>query len=173
MKILILVGLVLINLTFAETKSSSDTRGTNSKSSIGIKYFSASKGAGVLYGWRHVNYMSSNFYLGGAGFTGQMGDQNSLGTYSYGGLVTGYDFVFSKSFATNIGLLAGGGGGVIQKSLTQSFSAGGIVLEPRVGLDVTIGKKVNFNFSLTYIFMPNNPNFSGITGTLRFNFILF
>jgi hypothetical protein len=152
-------------------KKFSTKKARHSKSSVGLKYFAATIGTGVLYGWRHVVYESDTFFIGGAGYTGQMGADQEIGTYSYGGLILGIDKSFGKVFSVDYGILAGGGGGKFTNLDTnETNSGGGIVLEPSLGMDWKIGKNSNFNLGLTQLLMPNNEDFTGSTVSLRVDF---
>lgn len=142
-----------------------------SKSSIAVKYFSASAGAIVLYGWRHVNYNSEKFFIGGAGFTGQVGNSAQTGSFSYGGLVAGYDKRLGNRVHADWGVLAGGGGGKVQDS-TSTKESGGVILEPWFGLNWKIGSTTDFNLSGSYIYMPNNDDFLGAALAVRIDFAL-
>ncbi|MBT3235599.1 MAG: hypothetical protein HN353_06595 [Bdellovibrionales bacterium] len=144
---------------------------SQSKSSVGLKYFSASIGNAILYGWRHVNYNSEKFFVGGTGYTGQMGDISATGTFSYGGLVLGYDKRLGNRVHADYGVVAGGGGGKYTEAGTTT-SGGGIILEPWFGLNWRIGKTTDFNCAATYLYMPNNDKFTGYTVALRFDFAL-
>jgi hypothetical protein len=148
---------------------------SSSKSSIGLKMFTAKIGSGILYGWRHVTYESKGFFIGGTGYTGQMGKDTEVGTFSYGGLVLGYDKSFGKTFSVDYGVTAGGGGGKftdLSGSTPVTTTGGGIVIEPWLGLDWRVGKTSNMNLGFSQISMPNNENFTGSSVSLRVDFKL-
>ena len=46
----------------------------------------------MFYGWRFVVYNTEKFFIGGTGFTGQMGGPDDTGTLTTAGFVAGYDF---------------------------------------------------------------------------------
>lgn len=190
MKVLALaLTLIVSSSTMAKTKQKSrktkksDDQGVyyvypksyneKSKSSIGLKSFTAKIGSGILYGWRHVNYNSEKFFIGGAGFTGQMGADEEVGTFSYGGLIMGYDKALGKYFNLDYGLLAGGGGGKFTNLTTdETTSGGGVVIEPWLAFNWKIGRTTDFNLAFSQINMPNNEDFTGSTVALRFDFVL-
>ena len=148
-----------------------------SKTGIVLKY--APQLPTMFYGWRFVVYNTEKFFIGGTGFTGQLGDTQSVGTYSYGGMMAGYDFVIFDDWYVDWGLAAGGGGAKMFKNATfpnaegqQQVASGGAVVEPWFGFNTKIGEKTDFNWSFSYFFTPNDKYLSGVSFNLRVDFII-
>ena len=148
-----------------------------SKTGIVLKY--APQLPTMFYGWRFVVYNTEKFFIGGTGFTGQLGNVNAVGTYSYGGMMAGYDFVIFDDWYVDWGLAAGGGGAKMFKNATfpnaegqQQVASGGAVVEPWFGFNTKIGEKTDFNWSFSYFFTPNDKYLSGISFNLRVDFII-
>ena len=148
-----------------------------SKTGIVLKY--APQLPTMFYGWRFVVYNTEKFFIGGTGFTGQLGKPGSVGTYSYGGMMAGYDFVIFDDWYVDWGLAAGGGGAKMFKNATfpnnegqQQVASGGAAVEPWFGFNTKIGEKTDFNWSFSYFFTPNDQYLSGVSFNLRVDFII-
>ena len=150
-----------------------------SKTGVVLKYLSTGAGPSLFYGWRFVVYNTEKFFIGGTGFTGQLGNVNAVGTYSYGGMMAGYDFVIFDDWYVDWGLAAGGGGAKMFKNATfpnnegqQQVASGGAVVEPWFGFNTKIGEKTDFNWSFSYFFTPNDKYLTGVAFNLRVDFII-
>ena len=82
-----------------------------SKTGIVLKY--APTLPTVFYGWRFVVYNTEKFFIGGTGFTGQLGGPKQSGTFSTAALVAGYDFTIFDDIYVDWGIAAGGAVGLV------------------------------------------------------------
>lgn len=123
-------------------------------------------GNGILLGWRYVSYSSKNFYIGGAGFTGQLNKNTSDGSFSYGGLVAGYEEQLTRRLSVQTGFLAGGGGAEF-----GGEKGYGIVIEPTASLAYKLGDLIRANFNIGYVYLPSTTKFSSIIFGIRFEFM--
>ena len=128
----------------------------------------------VFYGWRFVVYNTEKFFIGGTGFTGQLGGPLESGTFSTAALVAGYDFTMFDDIYVDWGIAAGGAGGRITNYDTNvTIDEGGVIVEPWFGFNTKIGEKTDFNYSFSYFMMPNSENFDGrFSFNLRVDFII-
>ena len=144
-----------------------------SKTGVVLKYLSTGAGPSLFYGWRFVVYNTEKFFIGGTGFTGQLGNVNAVGTYSYGGMMAGYDFVIFDDWYVDWGLAAGGGGAKMYDSTkTNTVQSGGAVVEPWFGFNHKIGEKTDFNYAFSYFLTPNDKYLTGVSFNLRVDFII-
>ena len=150
-----------------------------SKTGVALKYLNTAAGPSLFYGWRFVIYNTEKFFVGGTGFAGQLGAVDSVGTYTYGGMLAGYDFTIFDDIYVEWGLAAGGGGAKMFKNATfpnaegqQQVASGGAVVEPWFGFNTKIGEKTDFNWSFSYFFTPNDKYLTGISFNLRVDFII-
>jgi hypothetical protein len=134
-----------------------------------MKALLVSGSMGLLYGWRYINFESKNFFVGGAGYTGPLNGDSNTGSFSMGGLVTGFYISIVDSFNMEISLLAGGGGGFI--GTTTVVKDGGIALEPSIALSFKLGNNVQVSINGGYAYLPSAATFTAITGGLRFDFL--
>ncbi|MBC8259323.1 MAG: hypothetical protein H8E38_09925 [SAR324 cluster bacterium] len=141
-----------------------------SKTGVVLKYAFPASGQTMFYGWRFVVYNTEKFFIGGSGFTGQLGGPGDVGTFSYGGLLAGYDFVIFDDMYVEWGIQAGGGGATMSGSKT--VSSGGVMVEPWFGFNTKVGEKTDFNWSMSYFLMPNNQDLPGVSLNLRIDFII-
>lgn len=130
-----------------------------------IKIVKTSNSLGVLLGGRYVHYESNNFFAGGAGYTGQL-TGSTLGAFTMGGLVLGYDWNTSKNFHLEFSLMVGGAGGA-----EGSNNEGGLVMEPSFSFNFFLGRRVMTAFTVGYAYIPGTDLFSSITAGLRFDFL--
>ncbi len=128
----------------------------------------------VFYGWRFVVYNTEKFFIGGTGFTGQLGGYKESGTFTTAALVAGYDFTIFDDIYVDWGIAAGGAGGRRTNTVTSvSINEGGVIVEPWFGFNTKIGEKTDFNYSFSYFMMPNSENFDGrFSFNLRVDFII-
>ena len=128
----------------------------------------------VFYGWRFVVYNTEKFFIGGTGFTGQLGGYKESGTFTTAALVAGYDFTIFDDIYVDWGIAAGGAGGRITNYDTNvTIDEGGVIVEPWFGFNTKIGEKTDFNYSFSYFMMPNSENFDGrFSFNLRVDFII-
>ncbi len=138
----------------------------SSRLSSEIHAIKNSSSLGILFGWRYVALESDRFAVGGAGYTGQFGGTNS-GVFSYGGLVVSHMGKLSSSIASEITLLAGGGGGS-----AGAVSGAGIILEPGLSLGFVLGPKVRSVLNGGYVWMPSASTLGGPSFGIRFEFAL-
>ena len=143
-----------------------------SKTGIVLKY--APQLPTMFYGWRFVVYNTEKFFIGGTGFTGQLGGYKESGTFSTAALVAGYDFTIFDDIYVDWGIAAGGAGGRITNYDTNvTIDEGGVIVEPWFGFNTKIGEKTDFNYSFSYFMMPNSENFDGrFSFNLRVDFII-
>ena len=143
-----------------------------SKTGIVLKY--APQLPTVFYGWRFVVYNTEKFFIGGTGFTGQLGGPKESGTFSTAALVAGYDFTIFDDIYVDWGIAAGGAGGRRTNTETSvSINEGGVIVEPWFGFNHKIGEKTDFNYSFSYFMMPNSETFDGrFSFNLRVDFII-
>ena len=143
-----------------------------SKTGIVLKY--APTLPTVFYGWRFVVYNTEKFFIGGTGFTGQLGGYKESGTFTTAALVAGYDFTIFDDIYVDWGIAAGGAGGRRTNTVTSvSINEGGVIVEPWFGFNTKIGEKTDFNYSFSYFMMPNSENFDGrFSFNLRVDFII-
>jgi len=107
-----------------------------SKTGVALKYLNTSAGPSLFYGWRFVIYNTEKFFVGGTGFAGQLGTVDSVGTYTYGGMLAGYDFTIFDDIYVEWGLTAGGGGAKLyDNTATNTVQSGGAVVEPWFGFN--------------------------------------
>jgi hypothetical protein len=127
----------------------------------------------LFYGWRFVIYNTEKFFVGGTGFAGQLGTVDSVGTYTYGGMLAGYDFTIFDDIYVEWGLAAGGGGAKMYDSTaTNTVQSGGAVVEPWFGFNHKVGEKTDFNYSFSYFLTPNDKYLTGVSFNLRIDFII-
>ena len=127
----------------------------------------------MFYGWRFVIYNTEKFFVGGTGFAGQLGAVDSVGTYTYGGMLAGYDFTIFDDIYVEWGLAAGGGGAKMYDSTaSQTVASGGAVVEPWFGFNHKIGEKTDFNYAFSYFLTPNDKYLTGVSFNLRIDFII-
>ena len=144
-----------------------------SKTGVALKYLSTAAGPSLLYGWRFVVYNTEKFVIGGTGFAGQLGAVDSVGTYTYGGLIAGYDFTIFDDIYVEWGLTAGGGGAKMYDSTaTNTVQSGGAIVEPWFGFNYKIGEQTDFNYSFAYNLTPNDEYLTGVSFNLRVDFII-
>jgi hypothetical protein len=105
-----------------------------SKTGIVLKY--APTLPTVFYGWRFVVYNTEKFFIGGTGFTGQLGGPEVSGTFTTAGLVAGYDFTIFDDIYVDWGIAAGGAGGRrINEDTDVTIQEGGVIVEPWFGFN--------------------------------------
>jgi hypothetical protein len=143
-----------------------------SKTGIVLKY--APGLPTVFYGWRFVVYNTEKFFIGGTGFTGQLGGPKESGTFSTAALVAGYDFTIFDDIYVDWGIAAGGAGGRRTNTVTSvSINEGGVIVEPWFGFNHKIGEKTDFNYSFSLFMMPNSTTFNNSPSfNLRVDFII-
>ncbi|MBS1254571.1 MAG: hypothetical protein MAG581_00367 [Deltaproteobacteria bacterium] len=141
-----------------------------SKTGVTVKYGMPAAGTTIFYGWRFVVYNTEKFFVGGQGYTGQLGGPTDVGTYTYGGMLAGYDFTIFDDIYVEWGLQAGGGGAKMSGS--QTISTGGVILEPWFGFNSKIGENTDFNYSFSYFLTPNDLYLPGLNFNLRVDFII-
>jgi hypothetical protein len=143
-----------------------------SKTGIVLKY--APTLPTMFYGWRFVVYNTEKFFIGGTGFTGQLGGYKESGTFTTAALVAGYDFTIFDDIYVDWGIAAGGAGGRITNFDTAiTVDEGGVIVEPWFGFNTKIGEKTDFNYSFSYFMMPNSKKFDGtLSFNLRVDFII-
>jgi len=144
-----------------------------SKTGVALKYLSTAAGPSLFYGWRFVIYNTEKFFVGGTGFAGQLGTVDSVGTYTYGAMLAGYDFTIFDDIYVEWGLAAGGGGAKMYDSTaTNTVQSGGAVVEPWFGFNHKVGEKTDFNYSFSYFLTPNDKYLTGVSFNLRIDFII-
>ena len=143
-----------------------------SKTGIVLKY--APTLPTVFYGWRFIVYNTEKFFIGGTGFTGQLGGPKESGTFSTAALVAGYDFTIFDDIYVDWGIAAGGAGGRRTNTVTSvSINEGGVIVEPWFGFNHKIGEKTDFNYSFSLLMMPNSTTFDNSPSfNLRVDFII-
>jgi len=142
-----------------------------SKTGIVLKY--APTLPTVFYGWRFIVYNTEKFFIGGTGFAGQLGTIESVGTYTYGAMLAGYDFTIFDDIYVEWGLAAGGGGAkMYDNTATNTVQSGGAVVEPWFGFNHKVGEKTDFNYSFSYFLTPNDKYLTGVSFNLRIDFII-
>ena len=142
-----------------------------SKTGIVLKY--AATLPTVFYGWRFVVYNTEKFFIGGTGFTGQLGGPKESGTFSTAALVAGYDFTIFDDIYVDWGIAAGGAGGRRTNTVTSvSINEGGVIVEPWFGFNYKIGEQTDFNYSFAYNLTPNDKYLTGVSFNLRIDFII-
>ena len=142
-----------------------------SKTGIVLKY--APGLPTVFYGWRFIVYNTEKFFIGGTGFTGQLGGPEVSGTFTTAALVAGYDFTIFDDIYVEWGLAAGGGGAKMYDSTaTNTVQSGGAVVEPWFGFNHKVGEKTDFNYSFSYFLTPNDKYLTGVSFNLRIDFII-
>ena len=142
-----------------------------SKTGIVLKY--APQLPTMFYGWRFVVYNTEKFFIGGTGFTGQLGGYKESGTFSTAALVAGYDFTIFDDIYVDWGIMAGGGGAKMYDSTaTKAVQSGGAIVEPWFGFNHKIGELTDFNYSFSYNLTPNDEFLTGVSFNLRVDFII-
>ena len=143
-----------------------------SKTGIVLKY--APGLPTVFYGWRFIVYNTEKFFIGGTGFTGQLGGPEVSGTVTTAALVAGYDFTIFDDIYVDWGIAAGGAGGRrYDASSSESMNEGGVIVEPWFGFNQKIGEKTDFNYSFSLFMMPNSLTFNNtFSFNLRVDFII-
>jgi hypothetical protein len=143
-----------------------------SKTGIVLKY--AATLPTVFYGWRFVVYNTEKFFIGGTGFTGQLGGPLESGTFTTAALVAGYDFTIFDDIYVDWGIAAGGAGGRrINETTNVAIQEGGVIVEPWWGFNHKIGEKTDFNYSFSLLMMPNSTTFNNtLSFNLRVDFII-
>ena len=143
-----------------------------SKTGIVLKY--APTLPTVFYGWRFVVYNTEKFFIGGTGFTGQLGGPLESGTFTTAALVAGYDFIIFDDIYVDWGIAAGGAGGRrINEDTDVTIQEGGVIVEPWWGFNHKIGEKTDFNYSFSLFMMPNSTTFNNtLSFNLRVDFII-
>ena len=143
-----------------------------SKTGIVLKY--APTLPTMFYGWRFVVYNTEKFFIGGTGFTGQLGSAKQTGTFTTAALVAGYDFTIFDDIYVDWGIAAGGAGGRRYDSTTsKEINEGGVIVEPWFGFNHKIGENTDFNYSFSLFMMPNSETFNNtISFNLRVDFII-
>ena len=112
-----------------------------SKTGVILKYLTTAAGPSLFYGWRFVVYNTEKFFIGGTGFTGQLGGPKESGTFTTAALVAGYDFTIFDDIYVDWGIAAGGAGGrKYDASSTESMNEGGVIVEPWFGFNQKIGE---------------------------------
>ena len=144
-----------------------------SKTGVALKYLNTAAGPSLFYGWRFVIYNTEKFFVGGTGFAGQLGTVGSVGTYTYGGMLAGYDFTIFDDIYVEWGLAAGGGGAkMYDNTATNTVQSGGAVVEPWFGFNHKIGENTDFNYAFSYFLTPNDKYLTGVSFNLRIDFII-
>ena len=115
----------------------------------------------ILLGWGIKQFQSESFYVGGIAYTGATAS-GQLGNYSEGGLMLGFNSPAFGSFEVDVNITLGAGGGIIQSGATNT-SAGGLIINPAIGLDASLGKTFKMGLYVGYDFMPNSATFTGLT----------
>ena len=143
-----------------------------SKTGIVLKY--APTLPTMFYGWRFVVYNTEKFFIGGTGFTGQLGSAKQTGTFTTAALVAGYDFTIFDDIYVDWGIAAGGAGGRRYDSDSSTeINEGGVIVEPWFGFNHKIGENTDFNYSFSLFMMPNSLTFNNtISLNLRVDFII-
>ena len=143
-----------------------------SKTGIVLKY--APTLPTMFYGWRFVVYNTEKFFIGGTGFTGQLGSAKQTGTFTTAALVAGYDFTIFDDIYVDWGIAAGGAGGRRYDSTnSKEINEGGVIVEPWFGFNHKIGENTDFNYSFSLFMMPNSETFNNtISFNLRVDFII-
>ena len=143
-----------------------------SKTGIVLKY--APTLPTVFYGWRFVVYNTEKFFIGGTGFTGQLGSDKQTGTFTTAALVAGFDFTIFDDIYVDWGIAAGGAGGRVTNTDTNiTVDEGGVIVEPWFGFNHKIGEKTDFNYSFSLFMMPNSEVFNTKAAfNLRVDFII-
>lgn len=189
-KIIILIGFVFFSVQIlAQTQEVLPTDETSKTNLAGEyiyadSYFKKSKTGIVLkyaptlptmfYGWRFVVYNTEKFFIGGTGFTGQLGSAKQTGTFTTAALVAGYDFTIFDDIYVDWGIAAGGAGGRRYDSTSSTeINEGGVIVEPWFGFNHKIGENTDFNYSFSLFMMPNSETFNNtISFNLRVDFII-
>jgi len=144
-----------------------------SKTGVALKYLTTAAGPSLFYGWRFVIYNTEKFFVGGTGFAGQLGAVDSVGTYTYGAMLAGYDFTIFDDIYVDWGIAAGGGGAKMYDSTaTNTVKSGGAIVEPWFGFNHKIGELTDFNYSFSYNLTPNDEFLTGVSFNLRVDFII-
>ena len=117
----------------------------------------------ALFGTEGLSFRAGSFYMGGAGSGGAFLGSSS-GGMGYGGFITGVaDRLGGATY--DLRVLLGGGGGKV-----NGEGGGGIVVEPSIGVGMSLANGWNPSLTASYLYMRNNPNMSGATVGLRINF---
>lgn len=127
----------------------------------GMKFVKGASSSSFLLGWGIKQFQSDTFYVGGIAYTGSTAS-GQLGNYSEGGLMIGYNAPAFGTFDLDIHVLIGAGGGIVQNA-ASSTSAGGLILNPSIGLDAALGKAFKMGLYVGYDIMPNASVFTGLT----------
>lgn len=124
-----------------------------------------------LIGVTYNHYESDRFTVGGAVYTGQLSN-GATGSESYGGLLVSWYTPF-RSVIWYVSLLVGGGGAFIQPTTANAVvtAGAGLVLEPTIGVDFGVGKRVRAVINAGYNWLPSSSTFSGFSFTLGIHFI--
>lgn len=123
---------------------------------------------GILFGMRYVNYESRIFYIGGATYSGQL-TGSTPGAFTFGGLITGWNFNLGSSMKIQLQTLIGAGGGFTSSNGTNT-NDGGLGIEPSLAFAFKLGKSIKSAITGGYLWMPGTTGFSAITAGLRFDF---
>ena len=135
-----------------------------------IKIIKNASGMAQLFGWRYVHYETPNFYVGGAGYTGQM-SMGAAGSFSSGGLLVGWETYLAPKGRLDISLMGGGGGGFNAAQGITTLS-GGFLLEPNAAFSVILSPTVRATIDAGYVWIPSSTLYTGISAGFRFEFMI-
>lgn len=129
-----------------------------------IKGMSLGGSRSLTFGWRYMSFESDKFFLGGAAYTGQIGQGG--GTLTYGGFVAGQKSRLGAGVESSFQLLAG----ALSTMVTGGTADGGLVLEPSLNLGFILGPSVRAVLNGGYAWTPGGTAASGVSYGLRFEF---
>lgn len=171
MKSILLLALVLFSFhTLGQDPVSDKKKSIKNYSKIGINnkfMVTTSQGSGLLYGWRYINYNSEKFFLGGAGYTGQVYQGTTASSFTYGGLMAGYDWHFGTSGKKiELAVLIGSG---IGSNTTKT--SGGMLIEPSISYSMSLGERTKANLGTSYVYIPGSEDFRGFSVGFTFDIL--
>jgi hypothetical protein len=153
-----------------EATKEPEPRVQSSRIGADIKVIKHVFGTAQVFGWRYFHFEARSFFVGGAGYAGQL-TMGASGAFAMGGLLAGWELALSPRTRLEIALLAGGAGGFAVEGTTTALS-GGAVIQPSVAYLLLLGRSVRTGIDAGYVWMPSSEKFTGITGTVRFDFLL-
>ena len=154
-----------------ESKKEGKKTSLKNQNKIGIhnKFMgSGTQGSGLLYGWRYLNYNSEHFFLGGAGYTGQIYESSATAaSFTYAGLIAGYDWHFGTSGKKlELSMLVGSASG-----RSTAKTGGGMLIEPTFSYVFSLGERTKTSLGVGYIYLPGSEDYRGYTVGFTFDIL--
>jgi hypothetical protein len=140
----------------------------SSRISGDVKIIKHQAGMTQLYGTRYIHMETAQFFIGGAGYSGQL-TSGGAGSFSYGGIVSGWETILSPRTKLEISILAGGGGGFNVANAIATHS-GGVALEPSLSYAFILGPQARIAANFGYLWMPSSTIYTGVSAGVRFDF---